>query len=274
VDGPLSGADPAPPARIRRRQATCALAVLATTVTANLILASVCPASAIPDAESVAILPTAPWTPSGLLVTAGRSLAITADGSIRFVDGQHYAATPSGRSPCLRARKSPFFTDASAPCYSLLGRIGADGVPFEVGTSFATVSASSSGELYLGPNDNRFPDNRGTWVAHVLGATPLSTTNLGLPTPSAPVAPVTPAALHTSTPSPSGAPAPGTSGATVPSGARASATRAPSGPLAFTGLGPAEELLALLGLVFVVVGLTVLSLGRRLRRLALWLIGL
>jgi hypothetical protein len=45
-----------------------------------------------------------------------------------------------------------------------IGRIGPHGWPFEVG-SYKIVVADSSGELFLGVNDNYYPDNTGNWVA-------------------------------------------------------------------------------------------------------------
>jgi tetratricopeptide (TPR) repeat protein len=55
------------------------------------------------------------------------------------------------------------------PCWSLIGRIGPHGVPFEVG-SYKTVIADSSGELFLGVNGNYYPDNTGKWVATLSAA--------------------------------------------------------------------------------------------------------
>ena len=46
-----------------------------------------------------------------------------------------------------------------------VGRIGEDGTPFNVGSS-ATTDASA-GELYLGVNDNYYPDNTGSWTVEV-----------------------------------------------------------------------------------------------------------
>jgi hypothetical protein len=47
-----------------------------------------------------------------------------------------------------------------------VGKIGANGTPFEVGSSFVlTVPSAASGELYLGVNDNNYPDNSGSWTS-------------------------------------------------------------------------------------------------------------
>ena len=48
--------------------------------------------------------------------------------------------------------------------------------------------------------------------------------------------------------------------------------RAPSGSLAFTGLGTAGKLLALVGAILVALGLVLLFVN--LRKLALWFLGM
>lgn len=211
------------------------------------------PAGAATGSTPIAVMPTAPWTDTGLSVTSGHSLTITASGIIHFVDKHHWSGTPSGRIPCLKSRKMPAFSVPYAPCYSLVGRIGVDGYPFEIGTSFSTPSVSTSGVLYLGPNDNRFPDNRGRWVAVVTGATPSAPTVVSVTTPPTP-ATVPPA--------------------TVPAVSTPSTRATTTGPLAFTGLGPELQALGIVGLVLVLVGLALFFFGRELRKAAHWLLGL
>jgi hypothetical protein len=48
----------------------------------------------------------------------------------------------------------------------LIGKIGANGTPFEVGDN-ATITASVSGVLYLGVNDDDYNDNSGSWTATI-----------------------------------------------------------------------------------------------------------
>jgi RHS repeat-associated protein len=55
--------------------------------------------------------------------------------------------------------------DPGLACWSLVGRIGADGTPFDVGSA-ATINASA-GELYLGVNDNFYSDNSGSWTVEI-----------------------------------------------------------------------------------------------------------
>ena len=142
------------------------------------------------------------------------------------------------------------FSVPSAPCYSLVGKIGADGLPFEVGAGYSTTSVAATGELYLGPNDNHYLDNRGTWTAVVTGGTPAPATYVSqtTPVPSTTVAP-TPAA-------PVSAP-------------KATA----STPLAYTGVGPKLWDLGLVAVVLALVGLVLYFFGEGLRRLMLWLLG-
>ena len=65
----------------------------------------------------------------------------------------------------------------------------------------------------------------------------------------------------------------GGSGSSADPGATAPGTvRAPSGSLAFTGLGPIGKLLAVLGAVLLLTGLIMLSVN--LRRVGVWLLGL
>jgi hypothetical protein len=53
-------------------------------------------------------------------------------------------------------------------CWSLIGKIGTEGTPFEVGKLLEyTVPASQAGELYLGFNDSYYPDNEGSYNVQV-----------------------------------------------------------------------------------------------------------
>jgi YVTN family beta-propeller protein len=111
----------------------------------------------------VSIILTQPWTDTGVQVTQGAGLDITASGQMDYYGTcPTCIVTPAGLPSVCGAG----FAAPGLACYSLVGRIGSDGVPFEVGTSLQTT-ASSSGELFLGVNDNYFPDNSGSWTASV-----------------------------------------------------------------------------------------------------------
>lgn len=117
-----------------------------------------------------------PWTDTGIAITAGDRLQISASGKI-------YAGslvfdpydTPDGQGTVSRDGYTCLpkgsglggqFLVAGVPCWSLVGRIGENGTPFEVG-SHSNFVAKTSGELYLGVNDNFFPDNSGNWTADI-----------------------------------------------------------------------------------------------------------
>jgi hypothetical protein len=99
-------------------------------------------------------------TPTGIQLVKGQTILITARGTLNWYTGHcnECTSTPDG-APC---NGSDFYTPL--PCYSLIGRIGPHGRPFEVG-SYKILIADSSGELFLGVNDNYYPDNTGKWVA-------------------------------------------------------------------------------------------------------------
>jgi len=227
-------------------------------------------ASTIPLTTAVPIVPNTPWTDTGLNFDAGMTLSITASGKINFVGERYYPATPAGTVKCLRLVEK--FTAPLLQCYSLIAKIGLNGVPFEVGTSYLNVSVSTGGELYLGPNDNHFPDNRGNWVAVITGGnlTPVTTPPGTTPPAVPPQPPITspPAVTRAVTPAAPAAPAPAPAPA-APAPVHASTG---SGVLAFTGFGPMGQLAVLLGLILVVVGLVLFFVD--VRRGVQWLLGL
>jgi hypothetical protein len=101
------------------------------------------------------------WIPAGITVTKGRSLQITASGTVS--DGVYSNVRPTGvpqsamSHPC---RVSGTSFNGSA----LLGKIGKNGTPFLIGSTVSTAAAASSGELYLIHNDpNCAADNSGSF---------------------------------------------------------------------------------------------------------------
>jgi hypothetical protein len=120
--------------------------------------------------SSISIPAVQPWTDTGVTLTAGQQVAITASGTI-YVGALSNSAldneTPNGQpwgGPNCPMGVPPYNTPGLA-CWSLVGRIGT-GAAFEVGNSL-TFTAASSGELYLGVNDNNFPDNSGSWAVTI-----------------------------------------------------------------------------------------------------------
>jgi hypothetical protein len=110
------------------------------------------------------------WTDSGVSLSAGERLGLTAAGTA-YADPA-YPVGPAGSSSCIPATDDPAgpFPAREAPCWSLIARIG-NGQPFEVGTS--TQVTTTAGELYLGMNDDNFADNSGSWTVRIkLGGMP------------------------------------------------------------------------------------------------------
>jgi hypothetical protein len=116
---------------------------------------------------------TQPWTDSGLSAAPGQQLTVNTTGTMDYWTGgcpstQNCNVTPDGLPWSFCSGYSPTFAEPGLSCYSLVGRIGASGAPFEVGSSFTyTVPTGVSGELFLGVNDNNFVDNSGSWTATV-----------------------------------------------------------------------------------------------------------
>jgi hypothetical protein len=119
---------------------------------------------------TVNVILTQAWTDTGLAVMPGQQLTITTTGTMNYWTGgcpstQNCNVSPAGLGGCASPSDSP---GPGLPCNSLIGRFGANGTPFEVGTSLQiTVPAGVSGELFLGVDDNNFGDNTGSWIATI-----------------------------------------------------------------------------------------------------------
>jgi sugar lactone lactonase YvrE len=114
---------------------------------------------------SVFVIPNQPYTDTGIAVTAGQAIAISATGEMDWYTGGCTSGCtngPNGSNPCPEV-------SAIAPnlvCYSLIGTIGTNGTPFQVGASL-NIASPATGELYLGVNDGYFADNTLGWTAFV-----------------------------------------------------------------------------------------------------------
>ena len=115
------------------------------------------------------------WVDTGITVVAGEAVTISANGQVYIGAvslGQPNISdyqTPAGDPTTTTAAQTGFAGAFAAPGlvpWSLVGRIGSSGTPFEVGNS-GSILAPSSGELYLSVNDNNFGDNSGSWHAFV-----------------------------------------------------------------------------------------------------------
>jgi hypothetical protein len=123
------------------------------------------------------------WNPTGIYVTAGEEVTISATGTVSIgnnicIDGQNVSLETPGGDPNLTTAQ--IGGEFLAPClipYSLVGEV-CGGTPFEVGAA-TTFTATSTGELFLSINDNNFTDNSGSWTASVTETQP-PLTNTGL----------------------------------------------------------------------------------------------
>ena len=107
------------------------------------------------------------WYDTGISLYAGEVVTITASGSVYIGDVGSFAyETPAGDSDYTTSQfYLPFVAPGLVP-WSLVGKIGSGGTPFQLGTT-AIFTASTSGELYLSINDNNFGDNSGSWSISV-----------------------------------------------------------------------------------------------------------
>jgi len=126
-----------------------------------------------PGAISVHVPANVPWTDTGINLRAGDSAAVTASGLIAVAaDGRIPPKAPGGFAPDCAAAASIYggrfgiFPASQLPCWSLIGRIGGNGMVFEVGAR-GTFQARSSGVLLLGINDDSVANNSGFWTAMV-----------------------------------------------------------------------------------------------------------
>ena len=100
---------------------------------------------------------TAMWQPSGVTVTAGQTVSVTASGT--WTSGTAFTANGDPNT-IITGDNCPL---SGAHLMALVGRIGPNGTPFLIGQT-KTFTASTSGELYLAPNDNWYLlwDNSGS----------------------------------------------------------------------------------------------------------------
>ena len=98
------------------------------------------------------------WTDTGLHATAGDIIRVRADGTIQMMTGADDRATPAGSVTGRIANNSP---RPDAPAGTLLLRVGNG--PVEAIGANGTVTARTSGRLFLGVNDDHFADNSGQY---------------------------------------------------------------------------------------------------------------
>ncbi len=114
--------------------------------------------------QTVRVPGTVLWTDSGIDVVTGVTLDIEAGGRIKHSENGPLL-TPDG-DPNLPGHESNLPGVEDANHAGLIGKIGENGVPFEVGSEFQTT-VESDGRLYLGINDIGVTNNDGEFLAVV-----------------------------------------------------------------------------------------------------------
>jgi hypothetical protein len=97
------------------------------------------------------------WTPTGIIVSRGETLTISATGDINFGAG-----TSSSNGSSERSTANP------VPAYgtgALVARIG-NGKPFAIGSQMQ-FQAPAAGQLFLGINDTHVQDNSGAFEVQI-----------------------------------------------------------------------------------------------------------
>jgi hypothetical protein len=138
-------------------------------------------------ATNVNIILTQPYTDTGILLKGGETVRISATGDMNWFDGSGCSGcytTPAGQPWSTCASYGGYYFPGLL-CWGMIGQIGTDGTPFDVGT-YLEIDNAPAGELYLGVNDNNYPDNTGAWTATIdqnaksLGACPCNSSYQGV----------------------------------------------------------------------------------------------
>ena len=103
------------------------------------------------------------WIDTGVDVRLNDLISIEAVGTILFSASRTDVATPAG----VGTNPAAAVPRPDLPIAALLGRIGADGQPFLVGSTLDAHRANRPGRLYLGINDDLLNDNSGQYRATV-----------------------------------------------------------------------------------------------------------
>jgi len=105
------------------------------------------------------------WVDTGVDVFQPSHLSITATGEVRYGSGSSAFSGPNGRALGVTACKTAGATSFNN--IALIGKIGANGTPFIVGSDYR-ASSTSAGRLYLIVNDsNCASDNSGYFLVNI-----------------------------------------------------------------------------------------------------------
>ena len=103
------------------------------------------------------------WTPTGITVRRGETIAFNTSGEIRL------SADPSDVATGFGARSQRYAPNAPLPrnfAGALIGRIG-NSQPFPIGGDQTTVTMPAAGQLFLGINDDAVSDNQGSFRVEI-----------------------------------------------------------------------------------------------------------
>ena len=115
------------------------------------------------DARSVVVPSNVQWTNTGISVTRGQWLRFEPSGEIRLSFNGEDIARAAG---ALSFRHNDKATIPTIPVGALIGRVG-NGKAFSIGDTREAFDMPANGRLYLGVNDDHFPDNSGNFVVRV-----------------------------------------------------------------------------------------------------------
>jgi hypothetical protein len=169
-----------PHARRTTRTAIALYLAVALGVSAAFVAAAA-PAGA--SSATVTVNPLVLYTSTGLTVSPGDLVTISASGSVSVGSDSHFLnLSPAGNlSETTGPNGTGCFPDfptaggfplGNAPCWSMIYRIGG-GAPLYAGTNMS-FTAPTGGALDLGINDNNLGDNSGSWTATVTTTTPVT----------------------------------------------------------------------------------------------------
>jgi len=115
------------------------------------------------NARTVVVPSNVPWTNTGFNVTRGQYLRFEPSGEIRLSTNGEDMARAAGALSFRHADKA---TIPTIPVGALIARIG-NGDPFPIGDTTNAFDMPASGRLFLGVNDDHYPDNSGNFVVKV-----------------------------------------------------------------------------------------------------------
>jgi hypothetical protein len=113
-------------------------------------------------ARTVQVPGTAAWSETGVQLTKGEHVTVSATGAVTFAVG----APPVGLDGDTAPHPGVCVLPGPDHHAALIGRVGTDGTPFLVGSSF-DGTAPASGDLDLGINDTGVGNNGGAYQATI-----------------------------------------------------------------------------------------------------------